>query len=143
MLMERRAAVVRGWPYDGALDRAEVINTGATLVNGDYVIKQANGSVDKGSTSATNKVAGLVIQGNGDSTSAVNSGKAVVLWGNYIVNLDSTCYNAGAWAPGLPVTCTLGKLAIANGTTDIEVGYVLDVVAASTTETAHITVKFN
>jgi len=144
MKMERRASVVRGWPYDGALDRAEVIKTGSTLLAGDFVAKQSDGTVDKSAAlSATNKSVGLVVQGNGDSTSATNSGKAVVLWSGFIVELDSTCYDAGAWAPGLPVKISgtnAGKLTIANGTTDIEFGVVLDVVAASSTETAHITV---
>jgi hypothetical protein len=62
MLMERNAEIIRGWPYDGSLERVEVIKTGSTLQNGDWVIKQTDNSVDK-STATTTNAAGLVIVG--------------------------------------------------------------------------------
>lgn len=138
MLMERTAEVIRGWPYDGALDRAEPITASATLVNGDWVVKQSDGTVNKSSSTATNQ-AGLVVAGNGDSGSAANSNKAVVLWGNFLVRVSN--YTAGSWAPNSPVTVKSGKLAIGVPGTDPIIGWCLDVVAASSSTTANIVVR--
>lgn len=137
MKMEYTAMIRRGWPNEGALDRAELIKTGVTLVNGDWVAKQSDGTVDKSAAGASAAV-GLVVSGNGDAASAANSGKAVVLWSGFIVDISS--YAAGAYAPGSPVTVKSGQVALGNGTTDPEIGRVLDVVAASGTETAHLTI---
>lgn len=137
MKMEYTAMIRRGWPNEGALDRAEPIKTGANLVNGDWVAKQADGTVDKSAAAASNNV-GLVVSGNGDSASAANSKKAVVLWSGFIV--DTSNYAAGAYAPGSSVTAKNGQLALAVVGTDPVVGTVLDVYANSPTETAHLTV---
>lgn len=67
-----------------------------------------------------------------------NSGKAVVLWGNYIVATSN--YTIGSWVPGSPVTASNGKYTLANGTTDPECGFVLRVQGASTTQTAHLVI---
>lgn len=138
MLMERNAEIIRGWPYDGSLERVEPIKSGSTLQNGDWVTKQTDNTVDKvGSTSANN--VGLVIVGNGDSSSSAYSGKAVVLWGNFLAKVSN--YAAGAYVPGSPITCKNGQVALGVVGTDPIVGFVLDVVVASTTETAHLTIK--
>ena len=147
MKMERVAEVIRGWPYDGSLDRAEPIKAAVTLVNGDWVVKQSDGTIDKSPAGSTDR-AGLVVVGNGDSASVANSNKAVVLWSNFIVRVSN--YTAGSWAPGLPVTVKAGKLALATVTApgasspanvdDMVIGYVLDVVAASSTTTANVVV---
>lgn len=137
MKMDSVVMVRRGWPNEGALDRVEKIYSGATLTKGDWVAKQSDGTVALSGASASNTV-GMVIQGNGDSDSAVVSGKAVVLWRNFIVdvaNYDTTA----SYAPGSPLTVKSGKLTLANGTTDPTVGFVLDVVGSSATETAHLT----
>ena len=138
MKMERVAEVVRGWPYDGSLDRYEPIKASVTLINGDWVQKQSDNTVDKAGATAT-AAAGLVIIGNGDSGSAAYTNKAVILWGNFIASISN--YAAGAYAPGSPLTVKNGVINLANGTTDPVVGYVLDVVASSTTDTAHLTIK--
>lgn len=137
MKMEYTAMIRRGWPNEGALDRAEVIKAATTLVNGDWVAKEADGTIAKSAAGASNKV-GLVVSGNGDAASAANSNKAVVLWSGFIVQTSN--YAAGAYVPGSPVTAKSGQLALGNGTTDPEVGYVLDVIAASATETASLVV---
>lgn len=138
MKMEYTAEIIRGWPYDGSLDRNEPIKASVTLTNGDWVAKQSDGTVDKSGASA-NAFVGLVIQGNGDSGSAVNSNKAVVLWGNFIAKISN--YDTGAsYAPGSPLTAKSGKLTLATGTDPI-VGHVLDVVANGATATAHLVVK--
>lgn len=67
-----------------------------------------------------------------------NSGKAVVLWGNYIVATSN--YTAGSWVPGSPVTASNGKYTLANGTTDPEAGFVLRVQGVSATQTAHLVI---
>jgi hypothetical protein len=71
MKMEYAAQILRGWPADGSLERAELIAAGSTLVNGDLVEVQPDGTVAKTSLTNTRK-AGLVLRGNGDSSSAKN-----------------------------------------------------------------------
>lgn len=149
MLMERNAEVTRGWPNEGALDRNELIATGQSLSNGDWVVPGSAGIVIAGATAANNGCAGLVIQGNADSGSAAYAGKAVVLWGNFIARIKN--YTAGSYSAGTPLMIVSGKVAPQTSTNPI-VGYVLDVVAAVSTVTAgnlnapndaYIVAKFN
>ncbi len=137
--MEAVAMIRRGWPNEGALDRAETIKASTTLVNGDWVTKHTDGTVQlAGATAANNKISGLVIVGNGDAASASNTNKAVVLWGNYIADVSN--YDTGAtYAPGDPLMVVSGKVTLQTSTNPI-VGYVLDVVTVSATETAHLTI---
>jgi len=240
MKMEYAAEILRGWPNDGARERVEIVSQGATLVNGDVVSMQADGTVNKVS-STKNKRVGLVVRGNGDSASAANSygkymtpqathsitatwaagvltvtdtahgfvtgnqvtiaatagsttfasyngsytitvvdantytipfatnngtittgtaqltgvsssGKAVVLWGNYIAKISN--FTAGSYAPGDPLTAASGKFLkaagqanaagaytiVAGNTIDPEVGFVLRVQGATSTETAHLVI---
>lgn len=67
-----------------------------------------------------------------------NAGKALVLWGNYIARVSNAA--PGAYVPGSPVTAANGRFALGNGTTDPELGFVIRVQGATTTETAHIVV---
>ena len=53
------------------------------------------------------------------------AGKAVVLWGNYIVRTQN--YAQAPYVPGSPVTVQNGQFVLANGTTDPEIGFVLRV----------------
>lgn len=239
MKMEYTAEILRGWPADGARERTEIVAQGVTLVNGDVVSMQADGTVNKVGATKSKRV-GLVIRGNGDSASNANangrfmtpqpttaitatwsggylvvthtahgfatgnqvtltatagsstfanyagtwtiavvdantykilvanngtittgtaqrtgvstSGKATVLWGNYIARVSN--FTAGAWAPGSPVTAQNGKFAIAAGqanadgtytvtagnTIDPEVGYCLTVQGATANDTAYIVI---
>lgn len=157
MLMEALAMVRRGWPNDGAMDRAEPIKSGVTLQNGDWVTKYTDGTVTKtGARSGSPSLApagpvGLVMAGNGDSASCANTNEAVVLWGNFIVDI-SNYDNTQTYAPGNPVTSINGIITLATAATgtgssyapgDPIVGYVLNVVAASTgynPQTAHLTI---
>lgn len=151
MLMERVAEIVRGWPYDGSMERAEPIKAGVTLVNGDWVTKQSDNTVDKVGASAVG-LNGLVLVGNGDSGSAANAGEAVVLWSNFIAKISN--YAAGSYTPGQALTVKNGVLTAATPAdpTDVTspltlgdpvVAYVLDVVAGASganPQTAHLTV---
>lgn len=239
MKMEYTAEILRGWPADGARERTEIVTQGVTLVNGDVVSMQADGTVNKVGATKSKRV-GLVIRGNGDSASNANangrlmtpqpvtsitatwagglltvthtahgfatgnqvailatagsttptnyngtytinvtgvntytilvanngtittgsaqrtgtatSGKAVVLWGNYIARVSN--FTAGAYAPGSPITAVNGKFALAAGqanadgtytiaagnTLDPEVGYVLSVQGTTGTDTANIVI---
>jgi hypothetical protein len=141
MLMERNAEIIRGWPYDGARDRAETISSGATLQNGNWVQKQSDGTVMSGGTAANN--VGLVFEGNGDSASAANANMALVLWGNFIAKI-ANYDNTQTYAPGNNVTCVNGVITLATGSNPV-VGQVLDVVSAVTTglfqQTAHLTIS--
>lgn len=162
MLMTYKAEVVRGWPYDGSLDLVEPIKAGVTLQNGDWVVKQADGTIDKvpASGTITNVAVGLVIQGNGDSpTTTVNgitvgnsaqnangpsesvttglntvatNGRAVVLWGNFIADIQNT--GALSITPGKPFTFKSGAIAEATSS-DPVVGFVIGV-AGNTGTTA-------
>lgn len=139
MKMESTAMVRRGWPNEGALERAELIKAASTLVNGDWVMKQSDGTVDKTSaTAASNVLCGLVVAGNGDAASAANTNKATVLWSGFTVDISNYDITP-TYAPGNALMSVSGKLTLATGTNPV-VGYVLDVVAVSTTETARLTV---
>ena len=143
MKMEYNAQILRGWPYEGALDRAEPIKAGVTLVNGDWVQKQADNTIDKVSATKTAN-AGLVIRGNGDSTSGVVSNQATVIWGNFIARIKTVT----AFTPGQALTVQSGVLVAGVVGTDPIVGYVLDVQAASTSgfgspTDANVVVKIN
>lgn len=139
--MEYNAMIRRGWPSDGALDMAEIIGSGVTVSNGSWVAKQSDGTLILAGTATANTV-GLVVSGNGDAASAANSNKAVVLWGNFIADISN--YDATqTYVPGSPVTIKdahPGVLTLGIQGTDPVVGYVLQVVPVSATETAHIRV---
>jgi len=148
MLMTSKINVIRGWPYDGALDLVETTRTASgvqdTLSKGDWVVKNSNGSVSKS--------AGLVVQGNGDSStysvngvtignSAMNTGKVVVLWGNFIADYQTPGGVPAGLAAGTPFTIKLGEIA-AVVTTDPVIGYILGTQAAVTgKESAHVRLK--
>lgn len=137
MKMEYNVRVLRGWPMDGAMERVETIKSGVTLQNGDWVEKQADNTIDKVGATKTNK-AGLVIAGNGDSSSATYTGKAVVLWGNFIAQIKNLPGGV-TFVPKAGLTVQNGMAQLDAGT-DPQVGHVLDVIAASATNDASIVV---
>lgn len=132
MKMERVAEVMRGWPGEGALEMSMPIKANVSLVNGDVVEMQSDGTVDKVSSTANERV-GLVVKGNGDSASATNANKAVVLWGSYIVRVSNA---AGVIVPGTRVTGKNGVFT-ADAGSDPVCGFCIGVQATSATETAH------
>jgi hypothetical protein len=138
MKMEYNAQVLRGWPYEGALDRAEPIKTGLALVNGDWVQKDVDGTVIK-VTSTKTANAGLVIRGNIDSLSGLTTGKATVLWGNFIAQIKTST----SFSPGNALTVQNNALVVGTVGTDPIIGYVLDVIASSSTNDASVVVKIN
>lgn len=138
--MEYNVQILRGWPYDGALDRAEPIKAAASLSNGDWVQKQSDNTVDK-TTSTETANAGLVIRGNADSGSGAYTGKATVLWGNFIVQVKNLT-PAVTYTPGASLTVKSGLLDLA-GAGEPVIGHVLDVIAASSTTDASIIAKIN
>ena len=139
--MEYNAQIVRGWPNEGALDRAEVIKTGVSLSNGDWVEKQSDNTVDLVGATKTAR-GGLVIRGNADSGSGAYTGKATVLWGNFIVQIKNLP-NAVTFLPGSGLTVQNGKIQLGVVGTDPIIGHVLDVVGASAINDAHIVAKIN
>ena len=135
MKMEYNAQVLRGWPYDGALDRAETIKASVSLTNGDWVQKQSDNTVDKvGGTKTAN--AGLVIRGNADSGSGTYTNKATVLCDNLIAKINT----ATSFTPGQNLTVQNNALVAGTFGTDPIIGYVLDVIASSATEDASVVV---
>lgn len=110
-----------------------------TAVNGSHVITSVT---DANNFVITYADPGAITLGSATATlasTANNSGKAVVLWGNYIV-ATSNFTASGSWVPGSPVTASNGKYTLANGTTDPELGHVLRVQGASATQTAHLVI---
>src|SRR4051812_11174947 len=128
MLMEYDAEILRGWPQEGGRESVETIKASVTLANGDLVEMQSDGTVDKVSATATDRC-GVVIRGNGDSTSSVVTNKCVVLWGNYVVRVSSNKYTAASWAVGDKVTGKSGKFTKDAGS-DPLIGFVKKVQAA-------------
>lgn len=125
---------------EGALDRAETIKAGVSLQNGDWVVKQTDGTVDKATgAKALGGPAGVVIRGNADSTSGTATNKATVIWGNHISKIKT----ATAFTVGQPLSVSAGALVVGTFGTDPIVGYVLEVIAAGTSEDASIVAKFN
>jgi hypothetical protein len=94
MKMEYTAEVLRGWPADGARERLEIVKQGVTLVNGDIVQMQTDGTVDKVGATKSKRV-GLVVRGNGDSTSAANS------YGKYMTPQPTKNVTAMTWSGGV------------------------------------------
>lgn len=143
--MEYNVQIIRGWPMDGALERSEYIASGQTLSNGMWVTKNADNTVSVAGATKTG-VAGLVIRGNGDSSSAATSNKAVVLWGNFeaqVKNLPSGV----TFAPGNYLTVQNGLLQVGTFGTDPIIGVVLDVNGTQTSPPTNgdwsIVVKIN
>lgn len=139
--MEYNVQIERGWPNEGALDRAELIASGQSLSNGDWVTKNSDNTVSLSGSTKT-AAAGLVVRGNADSGSGTYTGKATVLWGNFIARIKNLP-NGTTFVPGSPVTIQNGKVQLGVQGTDPIVGYVLDVVALSSTNDACIVVKVN
>lgn len=156
-IMDYNIEVLRGWPGEMALDRVEPIKAGVTLNNGDWVEKQADGTVDKTSATVTN-TAGVVVRGNGDSasaayvngsiitsgttaTAATTNGRALVLWGSHISRI-SNYDTGGTYAPGTKLTIKSGKVTSVAAGTDPVAGFVLYVAPATTGNTAHIVAVF-
>lgn len=134
--MEYTAEVLRGWPNEGALERVETVKSGSTLVNGDVVEMQADGTVDKVS-GTENFAVGLVIRGNGDSQSVVAAGnKALVLWSSYVVRVKAAQVT-GAVVAGSPVTGKSGKFALPASGIINQMGFCVKVQTATATEDAH------
>lgn len=140
MKMEYTVNVLRGWPNGQALDRAEKIKAATTLNCGDWVIKETDNTVKLSTSTATNR-AGLVIRGNGDSDSGAYTNKATVLWGNFIAQIKNLP-NGVTFTPGANLCIQNGKVQLATGG-DPVIGHVLDVVAASSVNDAHIVAVFN
>lgn len=92
--MEYTAEVLRGWPADGARERLEIVKQGVTLVNGDVVSMQTDGTIDKVSATKSKRV-GLVVRGNGDSSSAANS------YGKYMTPQPTKTVTAMTWSGGV------------------------------------------
>lgn len=117
-----------------------ITDANTVTIPGSYVISSVTDAnvfkvalaADPGAITNTSGTATL-------ASTANNSGKAVVLWGNYIV-ATSNFTASGSWVPGSPVTASNGKYTLANGTTDPELGFVLRVQGASATQTAHLVI---
>ena len=141
MKMEYNVQILRGWPYDGALDRAEPIKAGTSVANGDWVMKTSDNTVDLVGATKTAR-AGLVVRGNSDSGSGAYTGKATVLWGNFIAEIKNLPA-AVTFTPGAALTIQKGKVQLGVVGTDEIIGHVLDVIAASASTDASIVAKFN
>lgn len=110
--MEYTADFLRGWPNEGALESstysvgAAHLVEGAELEAGDMVTLDTDGTLIK----ATGEVslAGIIVRGNGDDKSSVASGKAIVLWGGYIVRTTKVDAGVMGLNPMDPVNAGTG-----------------------------------
>jgi hypothetical protein len=125
MKMEYNVQIIRGWPMDGALERSEVIASGQTLSNGDWVSKNSDNTVSLVGATKT-RAAGLVVRGNGDSSSAATVNKAVVLWSGFEAQIKNLPTGV-TFAPGNFLTIQNGKVQLGTDGTDPIIGRVLDV----------------
>jgi hypothetical protein len=83
-VMDYTADFIRGWPNDGALESSTyTIASGVDLEAGDLVSLNASGELIL--NAAESSFAGIVVRGNLDDKSVEAAGKAIVLWGGYIV----------------------------------------------------------
>lgn len=155
MKMEYTAEILRGWPADGARERVEIVTQGVTLVNGDVVALQADGTVNKVGSTKT-KRAGLVVRGNGDSASAANSlgrlqtpqaiTSVTATWAGGLLTVTHTAHGfATGNSVNIVATAGSGAFASYNGTYTITVtgANTYTIVAANygtiTTGTAQLT----
>ena len=87
---------------------------------GDQVVTEVSGNTFKFAHAAND---GTILTGTGTlKTATNNSGKAVVLWGNYIVRTIN--YTGSAFAPGDGITAASGKW-VKDAGSDPLVGFVL------------------
>ncbi len=105
--------------YNGYFSVASV--TSATVFTVALAVNPGAVTVQGTTQLVFNTLAGA----NAATQATTSSGKAVVLWGNYIVRTQN--YTQAPYVPGSPVTVQNGKFVLANGTTDPEVGFVLRV----------------
>lgn len=85
--LDYTADFLRGWPNEGAIESSIYpIASGVDLEAGDLVEVSDNGGVTELVLNTTeSNAAGIVVRGNLDDKSVAASGKAIVLWGGYIV----------------------------------------------------------
>lgn len=143
MLMDYDVEILHGWPDGQAIQSVETIKVGSTLNNGDFVEFQSDGTVDKVGNTKT-AFAGVVMRGNGDAKDALNTGKAVVIWTNFIMRVKNTKYKtASTYASGTKITVggsANNGMLDADAGSDPTFGYVMKVVAATATDDASLIV---
>jgi len=143
-----KAEFLRGWPMDGGLEIDHPIKAGEELELGDLVklvldagayraAKTVVGDAD--STSEIGANAGIVVRGNADEKSARDIGKAVILWGHYIVR--TTHFDSGIVAAGVNVVAGADGKFVAAASADVPcLGHVIEYRAASGSRPAEIIV---
>lgn len=141
-----KAEFLRGWPMDGGLEIDHPIAAGQELELGDLVklelesgIYRAKKTLVGDATSAIGANAGIVVRGNADEKSARDIGKAVILWGKYIVR--TTHFDAAIVASGVNVVAGADGKFVAAAAVDVpSLGHVIEYRAASGSRPAEIIV---
>lgn len=140
--MDYTADFLRGWPNEGAIESSVYrIATGVDLEAGDLVQVSDNGGVTELVLNTTeSNAAGIVVRGNLDDKSVAASGKAIVLWGGYVVRTTKV---AAGLSVGDAVSAIGGVFDAATATTlPAQLGTVLEVgTLADATEYAVIVVR--
>ena len=134
--LEYSAEFLRGWPIDGGLETDDPIATGQSLALGDLVKPVVEAGVTKVTktvvgdiTTANGASAGIVVRGNADDKSCAEVGKAIVMWGKYIVRTRK--FDSSITAAGVHVVAgTNGVFFPASSPTVAYAGYVLEYKAA-------------
>ena len=146
-----------GWATGNAVSIAGVGTSGngsvysgvyaITVVDANTLTYVTNYSAALTSSTPTATYAGPSLSG------IIQGGKAVVLWGNYIVR--TTNFATAAYVPGSPVTVVSGQFALATGqgnvdgaytvtatnTIDPEIGYVVRVIPATSTDAQALIIR--
>lgn len=121
MRLTSKFDVLRGFPKEGAIDESFGIHqttpgTDDSLPAGTVIQVGTDGKAVAATTpnrSTTNAVkTWVVIEGNDDFSSQFVS-KVVCLRSNAMLRLDPANFNAGTYTPGVAVTFSAGKWAVA------------------------------
>lgn len=147
LTLDYAAEFLRGWPMDGGLELDYPIDAGQQLAIGDLVktvvvsgVTKVTKTVVGDATASTGRRAGIVVRGNADEKSSAEIGKAVILWGNYIVRttkFDTTNITAA----GVNVVAGAdGKFVPAATATEDSLGHVIEYRAVAGGRPAEIVV---
>jgi hypothetical protein len=121
MRLNSKFDILRGFPREGAIDESFGIHqttpgTDDSLPMGTVIQVGTDGKAVAATTpdrSTTNAVATwVVIEGNDDFSSQFVS-KVVALRSNAMFRLDPANFNAGVYTPGVKLTFSAGKWAVA------------------------------
>lgn len=106
--------ILKGWPFEGALDVVGIAATASPAVNGSVGYIKDDGTialVNYAANAADNALMPLFVFDTDTLT-----GKVVGLASPAVIKIDSTMYDSGTYTPNVALTCKAGKFANLAGT---------------------------